>query len=115
MFLAYIATSPEKEEIARNGLLKEFERLREELVTEDELARAQRYAIGANAIHQESGGAVLGEMLDAWMFGSGLRELDEFESRVNAVTREEILSLAKEYFLPERRVEGVVRGVGKTV
>jgi predicted Zn-dependent peptidase len=49
------------------------------------------------------------------MFGSGLRELDEFESRVNAVTREEILSLAKEYFLPERRVEGVVRGVGKTV
>jgi zinc protease len=115
MYRAYIATSPEKEEIARNGLLKEFQRLREELVTEDELARAQRYAIGANAIHQESGGAVLGEMLDAWMFGSGLRELDEFESRVNAVTREEILSLAKEYFLPERRVEGVVRGVGKTV
>jgi zinc protease len=115
MFLSYIATSPEKEEIARKGLLREFERLREEPVTEDELARAQRYAIGSHAIRQESGGAVLGEMLDAWMFGSGLRELDEYESRVRAVTREELLSLAKEYFVPERRVEGIVRGVGKTV
>ena len=69
MFLSYIATSPEKEEIARKGLLHEFERLREEHVTEDELARAQRYAIGSHAIRQEGGGAVLGEMLEAWMFG----------------------------------------------
>jgi zinc protease len=115
MFLSYIATSPEKEEIARSGLLREFERLRDEPVTEDELARAQRYAIGSHAIRRESGGSILGEMLDAWMFGSGLRELDEYESRVSAVTREEIQSLAREYFDPSRRVEGVVRGVGKTV
>jgi zinc protease len=115
MFLSYIATSPEKEEVARQGLLREFQRLRDEMVTEDELARAKRYAIGSHAIRQESGGAQLGEMLDAWMFGTGLRELTEYESRVQAVTREDMLALAREFFVPERRVEGVVRGVGKSV
>ena len=115
MFLSYIATSPEKEEVARRGLLHEFERLRETLVSDDELARAKRYAIGSHAIRQESGGAVLGEMLDAWLFGSGLSELVEYESKVEAVTRDDILDLAREYFIAERRVEGVVRGIGKTV
>src|SRR5687768_11206938 len=46
MFLSYIATSPEKEDIAREGLLREFERFRSDPVTEGELERAKRYTIG---------------------------------------------------------------------
>jgi zinc protease len=115
MFLSYIATSPEKEDTARNGLLKEFDRLRDEPVTEEELARAKRYAIGSHAIRQESGASVLGEILDAWLYGNGLSELEEFESQVERVTASDIRALAREFFIPERRVEGIVRGVGKTV
>ena len=115
MFLAYIATSPEKEEIARHGLLNEFAKLRDRPVTNDELARAKRYTIGSHAIRQESGAAILGDMLDAWMFGSGLRELAEHDSRIEAVTESDILELARTFFDPARRVEGVVRGVGKVV
>jgi zinc protease len=115
MFLSYIATSPEKEDLARDGLLREFARLRETEVTEDELARAKRYAIGSHAIRQESGGAILGDILDAWMFGAGLSELAEYDSRISAVTRKDILDLAKEFFDPSRRVEGIVRGVGRVV
>lgn len=115
MFLAYIATSPEKEDIARQGLLREFERLRAEPVTDDELARAKKFAIGSHAIRQESGGAVLAEMLDAFMFGSGLGELALYESCVQAVTAFDIQELAREFFDPARRVEGVVRGVGMRV
>jgi zinc protease len=115
VFMSYIATSPEKEDVARAGLLKEFERLRNEPVSEDELERAKRYAVGAHAIRQESGGAVLGDMIDAWMLGSGLRELDEHDSMISAVTADDVLRVAKEYFDPSRRAEGIVRGVGKTV
>jgi zinc protease len=115
MFLSYIATSPEKEEIARTGLLREFDRLRETAVTDEELSRAKRYAIGSHAIRRESGAAVLGEMLDAWMYGNGLSELVDYESSIDRVSAEDILALAREYFLPELRVEGVVRGVGRTV
>jgi len=37
-----------------------------------------------HAISQETGGALLGEMLDAWMFGGGLGELLEHDNRVRA-------------------------------
>ncbi len=115
MFLAYIATSPEKEEIARNGLLAEFEKLRNAKVTDEELRRAKQYTIGTHAIRQESGAAILGDILDAWMFGSGLGELDQFEQRISAVTPADIQDLAQEFFDPSKHVEGVVRGVGKVV
>ncbi|HEY3257482.1 MAG TPA: pitrilysin family protein [Gemmatimonadaceae bacterium] len=114
-FISYIATSPEKEEVARAGLLAEFERLRNEPVSAEELERAKRYAIGSHAIRQESGGAMLGDMVDAWMFGTGLRELEEHDSRIEAVTAHDVQQLAREYFDPTRRAEGIVRGVGRTV
>jgi zinc protease len=114
-FVSYIATSPEKEDVARAGLLAEFARLREEPVTAEELERAKRYAIGSHAIRQESGSAVLGDMIDAWMLGSGLGELKEHDSMVSAVTADDVLRLARQYFDPDRRAEGVVRGIGRTV
>ncbi len=115
MFVSYIATSPEKESIARDGLLAEFAKLRDVGVTEGEITRAKEYTVGSHAISQESGGAVLGELLDAWMFGSGLAEMERFEEKVRAVTAVEMRDLAVRYFDPERRVEGIIRGVGRTV
>ena len=113
-FAAYIATSPEKEDVARQGLLNEFAKLRETPVTDRELEQAQTYAIGTHAIRQQSGGSVLADMVDAYMFG-GLHELAEYEARVRAVTAPQMQALAREYFDAERRVEGIVRGVGRAV
>jgi zinc protease len=115
MFLSYIATSPEKEGIARAGLLGEFAKLRDQLVSEEEMTRAKEYVVGSHAISQESGGAQLGEMLDAWMLGEGLHELLEYDTRMRAVTADQMRDVARKYFDPERRVEGIVRGVGRTV
>lgn len=109
MFVAYIATAPEKEENARAGLLGEFDRLRKELVTTEELERAQEYAVGTHAIHRESNGAVLSEMLDAWLFGR-LSDPAEFEGRIRSVTREQVQRLASSCFDPAKRAEGIVRG-----
>lgn len=113
-FSAYIATSPEKEDVARDGLLAELEKLRTELITDEELHRARTYALGSHAIRQQSGSAVMGEILDAWLFGT-LAELDEYETRVREVTAEGIRDVASRYFDPQRRVEGIVRGTGKAV
>jgi zinc protease len=111
LFVAYIATSPAKEGLARDGLLREFARLCETPVSEAEITRAKSYAIGTHAIRQESGAAVMGDVLDAWQFGHDLGELTRFEECVGAVTAERILDVARKYFDPMRRVEGVVRGV----
>jgi zinc protease len=113
-FAAYIATSPEKEAVAREGLLREIDKLRADLVSDEELRRSQTYALGVHAIRQQSGGAVLAEMVEAWLFGS-LAELDEFDARVRSVTAESIRESARRYLAGDRRVEGIVRGVGRTV
>jgi zinc protease len=114
-FSAYIAMSPEKEEAARSGLLREFARLRESPVTERELTQAKTYALGTWAIRRESAAAVMGDIADAWLFGRSLGELSEYESRVRAVSAAQMLELARRHFDPDRRVEGVVRGTGRIV
>ncbi|MHB1224064.1 MAG: M16 family metallopeptidase [Gemmatimonadaceae bacterium] len=110
LVVAYIATSPEREEQARVGLLAEFARLRDEPVTAEELQRAKTYALGTHAIGRESGGNRLGEMVGAWLLGSGLGELASYEPSISAVTAADIQAVAERYFDPSRRVEGVVRG-----
>jgi zinc protease len=113
-FGAYIATSPEKESAAREGLLAEFARLREEPVLADELERAQTYAIGVHAIQQQSGSSVLADVIDTWLFAR-LSDLETFEANVRAVTAERMQQIAQRYFDPDRRVEGIIRGVGRAV
>ena len=108
-FVSYIATSPEKEDVARRGLLDEFAKLREQPVTAKELEQAKSYALGVHAIRQQSGGAVLGEMVDAFLFGR-LAELEEFDARVRAVSAEQMRAIARAYFVEGARVEGIVRG-----
>ena len=114
-FLSYIATSPDREEVARRGLLREFGRFRDAEVTPEEIDRAKTYALGTRAIRQESGAAVLGELVDAWLYGDGLHELSEYDDQVRAVTAAAMREVAGRYFVEERRVEGIVRGVPKTV
>jgi zinc protease len=111
MFIGYIATSPSKEAVARAGLLGEFAKLCESGVTADELAQAQTYALGTHAIARQSGAVVLGEVIDAWVFGEGLEELDTYERRVRAVTRADVQRVARAYFDPARVAEGIVRGL----
>jgi zinc protease len=113
MIAAYIATGPHQEEQARRGLLAEFAKLREAPVTDAELERAKTYSIGTHAIASQSGASLLGDMVDAWLFG-GLHELSEHDTMVRAVTPQDILAVANESFDAERRVEGVIRGIGGT-
>lgn len=115
LFISYIATSPDREAVARDGLLREFAKLRDEPVTDAELTNAKRYLTGMHDIRQERGGSVLADVVDAWLFGTSLRELDQFVANVQAVSADDILALARTYFDPTRRVEGIVRGVGRTV
>jgi zinc protease len=108
-FAAYIATSPAKEAIAREGLLREFGRFVEEEVDAAELDRARTYALGTWQIRQASGAAVLADLADAWLHGS-LAELESYPRDLAAVTPARMRELARRWFDPSRRVEGIVRG-----
>jgi zinc protease len=109
-FAAYIATSPAREDEAREGLLREFARFVDEAPTTDEVERARRYLVGTHAIAQQSGSAVLGDLVDAWLFGEGLHERHEVEAKLTAVSAADVQAVARRYFDPSVVAEGVVRG-----
>jgi zinc protease len=111
-FVSYIATSPEREEEARAGLLAELGRLRDELIEETELERAREYTVGSWQIRSQSNAAQVSDIMHALLVGEGLREIAEYEQRVRAVTAERIREVAQRYFDEQRLVEAVVRGTG---
>ncbi|MBX3173617.1 MAG: insulinase family protein [Gemmatimonadaceae bacterium] len=108
-FAAYIATSPDKEDIAREGLLREFAKLCETAVSDVELERARQYAIGAWQIRQSSGAAVLSDVADAYLWGA-LEDLARYPQELSRVTPGSMRETAARLFDPARRFEGIVRG-----
>lgn len=103
----YIACAPHKEEAAREGILREMQRLVTEPVTEQELARAKAYLLGSHDIRQQSAAAVVNDIADAWMFGT-LEELDSDPRDLAAVTCEDVLAVARTCAASRSTVWGAV-------
>ncbi|HXE57905.1 MAG TPA: pitrilysin family protein, partial [Gemmatimonadales bacterium] len=110
--LTYIATSPEREEEAREAMLRELGRFVEEPVTPAELDQARNYLAGQAEVQRQSGGAVAGEILEAWLIGEGLEELADPGAAYRRVSADDVRAVAAECLRIERRAEGVVRGTG---
>ena len=113
-FIAYIATSPEREDEARAALLEEFARLVDERLPDEEIMRSQRYTIGTWQIRNQTNAAQLGELVQAHMLGPGMEEITEFEERIRAIDAAAVQEVARRYFDPKVVVEGLVRGTGKS-
>jgi hypothetical protein len=54
-------------------------------------------------------------VINAWMLGAGLSELDSYTTKITAVGADDIQRLATDYFDTSRIVEGVVRGEAAAV
>jgi zinc protease len=110
--VTYIATSPEREEEARAAMLDELKRFTQAPVSEAELRQAVNYLSGQAEVGRQSGGALAGEILEAWMIGNGLSDLENPGAAFRAVTADDVSRVAERYLRPSERAEGVVRGTG---
>ncbi len=110
-FLTYIATSPDREDEAREAMLTELARIRVEAVPEAELARARNYAAGTFEVRQQLGRSMAAEIADAWVLGT-LDELPEIPGRLRAVDAADIARVTEPVLVADRRAEHVVRGSG---
>jgi zinc protease len=108
--VTYIATGPEREEEARDAMLSELATFAAEPVTGAELSQAVEYLAGQTDVERQSGAAVASEILDAWLVGRGLEELDDPAAAYRRVTADAVQAVAGEYLTGGRRAEGVVRG-----
>jgi zinc protease len=110
--ITYIATSPQREAEARTAMLEELEQFGRSRVTDIELAQAVSYLAGQAEVSRQNAGALAGEILEAWLIGNGLGDLENPGAAFRAVTADDVLRVAESNLHPSRRAEGVVRGTG---
>ena len=105
----YAGTEPEKAALVEKEILKEAEALRAEGLTQEELKRAKAKVIGQKKIaRQDLGGLAMTTALDE-LYGLGYNYTDLEDAKLEAVTLEQVQSVARKYLKPDAAVVAVVK------
>lgn len=96
-FAVYIGTDPAKTETATNGIKKELEMIRKDMVTEEELDRAKQYMVGTYELDQQKNKALASSYAFDELYGLGIAEVERYPQKILKVTRKDILDVARKY------------------
>ena len=108
--LAYIATSPENEARAKDGLLKELENLIKLPPNEDEFERGRNAAIGSYAVRLQSSEARLMEYVKTIIAGRKPADVENQPELIRDVKPEDIKTTTEAIIKLNQAGRGVVRG-----
>ncbi len=104
---ATAGVAPQNVDRAIESILAEARRLRDEPVSEQELADVQTFLIGSLPIRLETNEGLAAAIADMAWYDLGLDYLVKTEERVRAVTVEDVQRMAQKYMDPERYVLAV--------
>ena len=108
-FTFYTGTEPAKVELVEKELFKEAELLRTEGLTAEELKRAKAKIIGQKKISRaDLGHLAMTSALDE-LYGLGWQRSETDDAKYEAVTLEQIKTVAQKYLKPETAVVAVVK------
>lgn len=109
-FAFYAGTKPEEATQVETELLKEAEQLRKDGLLESELTRAKAKIVGHKKIaRQDLGSYALTTALDE-LYGLGYANCDSEDKYFEAVTLEQIKTVARKYINPQGCVIALVKG-----
>nr|MBC8413612.1 insulinase family protein [bacterium] len=103
-----LQTKSESANLAISETIKEINRIRTELVTDEELSDAKAFLTGSFPMRIETGERIANFLVAVELYGLGSDYVDEYAGFINAVTSENILLIAKKYLHPEKLVIVVV-------
>ena len=109
LFAFYLGTDPEKIEPVKTALLDEIQKLANEGLTPEELARAKKKLIGQQEIANQSNDAFGYHCALDELYGLGFNYYKQLEHDVNAVMLEDIKQVAAKYFRDQPYVLATVR------
>jgi predicted Zn-dependent peptidase len=99
----YVGTRPESADRAQAEVETELARLATEGLAPDELDDVKGQVKGQIALSLESTGARLHRLAGTELYDEPFRTVEQVIERVDAVTLEDVASLAAEYMNPERQ------------
>ena len=101
-FVGYIGTFPDKYLVARDGFLKEINRIRDEKATEAEVADAKKYLLGSLPFRLTTNEGMADQLLAAERFKLGFDFLAKYAAAVEKVTVADVQAVAKKHLDPKR-------------
>lgn len=101
-WVAHAGVNPLNVERAHQAILEEVERVRDEPVTEEELADAQAYLVGSLPLRMETNDGIAAYLLNAEYYGLGLDYIHHYPGYIRAETRETLQAAARKYMDPSR-------------
>lgn len=107
-WLAAVSTTPASVDQVRGLILTELQRLKDEPVTPEELARTVRFLLGRRTLSEESNNSQAGRLASRELLGLP-ESSGEYEYRIRRVTPGELRRVAQKYFDTENYVLVVVR------
>jgi len=108
IFFVYLATSPEKTEVALDGIRKELLRLREQGATSQEVERAKRYLVGSYEIECQKNSALAAMLAFDERYGLGCHEVESYAQRIEDVTPEMVQHVAHTYLASDQSAVVIV-------
>jgi predicted Zn-dependent peptidase len=102
MLTVYAGTAKETVGQVIDLVIKEFRTLKESPIAEEELLRAKNHLKGSLMLSLESTSARMSNLARQELYFGKFYSLDEILKSIDAVTREEVQSLAREFFRPEQ-------------
>lgn len=107
-FQISLQTKRESTEEAITAVMSNIERIRNELVSEQELADAKSYLVGSFPQKLSNQSMIASFFSQVEYYGLGLRYPEEYPGLINSISREDVLRVARTYLLPDRFVTVVV-------
>ncbi len=101
-FRVWVQTKNESANQAIEEIFKELKRIRTEPVSEKELADAKAYLTGSFPLRMDTSAKIAGMMTSVEIYNLGLDYPQKYPKLINAVTREDILRVAKKYLDPDK-------------
>jgi predicted Zn-dependent peptidase len=108
----YVGTAPETATQALDAVRDELRRLTDDGVGEDELQLGRQQMIGQFLLSLESVGARMNRAASRELYNEPYRTVDEVIARIEGVTPNDLLNVARAWHVPERQTV-VVLGPGK--
>ena len=102
IFSVYAGTATETVGQVIDLTIAEFRAMKESPVTEEELLRAKNHLKGSLMLSLESTSSRMSNLARQELYFGRFSSLDEILASIDAVTREELQSLANQFFQPER-------------
>jgi zinc protease len=110
-----VQTKNESANVALDEILRQIERMRSEMVSDEELSDAKAYLTGSFSRRLDTSRKIADFFASVEFYGLGADYIEKYPSYINSVTKEDVLRVAKKYLDTDHYVLVVVANQEKAM